>query len=515
MSLADWIERRAGFTPDKPAIRFAGEALSYRALAERIARYAAVLGGPLGLAPGERVAYLGLNCPELLALLFACARTGLILVPVNWRLAAPEIRAILEHAGAAALVVDGEHLETAEALGPALEGLRPVALGAAPPGWASLAELAAGVAPLAGGEEPDDDAPVLICYTSGTTGQPKGVVLGQRALLLNAVNSAHMHDLTSADRVLTTLPMFHVGGLNIQTLPALHAGATVTVHPRFDPEATLETLAGEAITLTVLVPAQIAALLASPRWAAADLGSLRMITTGSTLVPRALIDAVHARGIPLIQVYGSTETAPIATYLMAHDARRKAGSAGRAATHCAIRVVDAAGREVAAGEPGEVLVRGPALMSGYWRDPPASAAALAGGWFHSGDIGHLDDEGYLYIDDRKKDVIISGGENIYPAELENVLAECALLAEAAVVGRPDARWGEVPVVFAVRAAGAAIDEAAVRALFEGRIARYKHPREVRFVDFLPRNAMGKIQKDALRAQAAGAAAPPSPEGGSR
>ncbi len=306
--------------------------------------------------------------------------------------------------------------------------------------------------------------------------------------------------MTSEERVLTTLHLFHVGGMNIQTLPALHAGATVILHPKFDPTLTLDALETEAATLTVLVPAQIGALMTSPRWESVDLSSLRMITTGSTLVPRALIDAVHARGIPLVQVYGATETAPIATYLMTHDCKRKAGSAGKAATHCDIRLVDDRDRDVASGERGEVLVKGPAVMTGYWDDVQATEEALRGGWFHSGDIGHLDDEGYLYIDDRKKDVIISGGENIYPAELENVLAECPEIVEAAVVGRPDDRWGEVPVVVAVREAESTVDAENVRALFDGRIARYKHPQDVIFVDFLPRNAMGKIQKDTLREQ---------------
>jgi fatty-acyl-CoA synthase len=222
-----------------------------------------------------------------------------------------------------------------------------------------------------------DDHPLLLCYTSGSTGRPKGVLLTQRALFYNAVNSARMHDFTSEDRVLTTLPLFHVGGLNILTLPALHAGATVTLHAKFDPEATLDAIEREAITLVVLVPAQIDALRALPRWKEARLASLRMITTGSQIVPPRIFDAVHARGVPLVEVYGSTETAPIATYVPVTEARRKAGSAGLPATHCEIRVADESGTDVAAGASGEILVRGPNVMSEYWRNPEATAERCA------------------------------------------------------------------------------------------------------------------------------------------
>jgi fatty-acyl-CoA synthase len=348
----------------------------------------------------------------------------------------------------------------------------------------------------AGGEE---SSPVLICHTSGTAGEPKGAVLTQRALLWNAVNSAHMHDLTSADRVLTTLPLVHVGGLNIQTLPALHAGASVTLHPKFDAGATFDAIERERITLTVLVPTQLVAMMESPRWAGADLSSLRVISTGSTIIGEALVHKVADRGVPLIQVYGSTETCPIATYVRAADARRKAGSAGAPALHCEIRIVDDAGRDVPVGTDGEILVRGPSVMQGYWRAPEATAAALQEGYYHSGDVGHLDEEGYLYVVSRKKDMIISGGENIYPAEVESVLLECRAIEEVCVVGRPDERWGEMVVAAVVCRGGARLTAAEVLALFEGRIARYKYPRDIVFLERLPRTALGKIRIEEVRA----------------
>jgi fatty-acyl-CoA synthase len=495
MDLSVWIERWAAFAPDTPALTCDGSARTYRALAARIAGLACALGRDLGVGGGDRVAFLGANCPELVELLFATARIGAITVPLNWRLAIPELADILDHCAAAVLVCDPAFAGAGAALAEARPGLKLVGLGGE---FDSLANAGGKALPARG----TPDSPVLIVYTSGTTGRPRGAVLTQDALFWNAVNSTHMHDLTSADVVLTSAPMFHVGGLNIQTLPALHAGARAILHRRFDAGAVLAAIAEQRPTLTVLVPAQMTALIDHPDWARTDLSSLRMVTTGSTLVPHDLIHAFHARGVPVVQVYGTTETAPIAAYLRAGQARDHVGAAGLPAVHCALRLVDDHGREVGAGERGEVLVRGPNVMREYWNDPAATAAALHDGWFRTGDIGHRDDAGFLFIDDRKGDVIISGGENIYPAELERVLAGSADVAEAAVVGRADARWGEVPVAVVVPARPA-LTEAAVLALFAERIARFKHPKDVLFVERLPRNAMGKVEKPALRALVAG------------
>ncbi len=500
MTLADWIDRHAAFTPDRVALVCDGEQTTYAALAETIARTAGLLHDRLGVRLGDRVAWLGHNATEMLALLFACSRLGAIFLPLNWRLAAPEHAWILDDCQPKALFADTGFAAHAISLHAGQPEMRLVGVGGAVDGMLDHATLAAAARPLAA--SPDAvglSSTVLLCYTSGTTGQPKGALLDQRALLFNALNSLHMHGLTATDRVLTTLPMFHVGGLNIQTLPALYAGATVVLHRQFDPRATLAALAGDGITLAVLVPAQLVALLALPEWATVELGRLRSLTTGSTLVPLGLIERVHARGLPLIQVYGSTETAPIASYLVAADAERKAGSCGLPALHCEIRIVDDAGRDVAPGDSGELLVRGPNVMRGYWNQPQTTTEALVDGWYRSGDIGHADADGFLWIDDRMKEVIISGGENIYPAELENLLAEHPDLVEAAVVGRADPKWGEVPVAVVVARAGGQLDATTVRGWFDGRLARFKHPHEVVFRDALPRNAMGKVEKDAVRA----------------
>ncbi|MGH8674693.1 MAG: long-chain-fatty-acid--CoA ligase, partial [Burkholderiales bacterium] len=493
MDLSRWIERHAASSPRKTAIRFAGVDLAYAAFAQHIERMAAILTA-LGLGRGDAVAFLGLNHPLSLTLLFACARLGAMLVPLNWRLAPPEHAWMLADCPPRAFFVEDAFVQHVTALQSGLRATRLVALGAAPSGWLSWDELSAG-APRSAPRAGDEDSPVLVCYTSGTTGVPKGVVLTQQALLWNAVNSTHLHDLTSGDRVLTTLPLFHVGGLNIQTTPAFHAGASVVLHAKFDAHATIDAIERERVTLAVLVPAQLMAMMEAPRWETADLSSLRMIVTGSTIVSEAFVRKVGARGVPVVQVYGSTETSPIASYVQRKDWERKAGSAGLPALHCELRVVDDEGRELPAGRDGEILVRGPNVMRGYWNAPEQTRRVLEHGWYRSGDVGHFDAEGHLFVVSRKTELIISGGENIYPAELENVLLQSASIREACVVGRPDERWGEVVVAVVVLKPGAQMSEADVMALFQGQVARYKHPREVHFVSSLPRTALGKVLRN--------------------
>lgn len=491
--LSHWIQRQADFMPGKAAIQFNDQTLSYAALATRIEATAVHLAVDLGVGRGDRLAFWGYNHPDFLVLLFACARLGAMLVPLNWRLAVPEIAYILGHAEVATVVVAEDFRRAAMGLREECPECRFVALDFHGVTWRSFDPQTRQGETVPTQGQPQD--PLLLVYTSGTTGRPKGAMLSQQGLFWNIVQSTHMHDLSSRDRVLTVLPMFHVGGLNIQTLPALHAGATVVLQSRFDPAATLAAIQQQRITLVVLVPATLRALIEHPHWADTELGSLRMVTTGSSLVPHGLMRAFHDRHVPVVQVYGTTETAPIAVYLRAEDAIWKLGSAGKPGLHTDIRLVGDDDHPIThPGAPGEVLVRGPQLMQGYWNDPEASREALRGGWFRTGDIGHWDEDGYLYIDDRKKDVIISGGENIYPAELELVLHELPGVAEASVVGRPDQRWGEVAVAVVVLKPNATLDAKTVLAAFQGRLARYKHPQEVVFVEQLPRNAMGKVQK---------------------
>ena len=362
-------------------------------------------------------------------------------------------------------------------------------------------------AETAKGEDRDPEAgpetPCLLVYTSGTTGHPKGAVLDQRAIQVNALNCVHYAGLTDADRVLTVLPMFHVGGLNILTSPAFYAGGTVILHRRFEPGAALRAIAGERPTQLVLVPATIQAAIDHPDWAEADLSSLRLLTTGSSIVPLRLIDAVQARGIPVCQTYGLTETAPVSIYQKPGDGLRKPRSTGKCGLHCDMKIVDDDGNEVPVGVSGEILIRGGNVLREYWNNEEETRRALKHGWFHTGDVAYRDEEGDVFVIDRKKDIVISGGENIYPAEIEQLVHRMDDIADVAVVGRRDARWGEAPVAVVVPAPGAKIMASDFLARFEGRLARFKHPKEVLFVDALPKNAMGKTRKHELRAWVGG------------
>lgn len=481
MNLSRIVERNAGHFPAKRAIRFEGEDIAYATLWRRIVAATRALAG-LGVARGDRVALLAYNCPEILVVLLALARLGAILVPLNWRLTAAEHRHMLGDCTPKLLLADDEFRAHAEGLDLPVYG------------FAALA----GDGPATAVSGCDADA-VLIVYTSGTTGRPKGAVLAQSALLWNAWNAIHAYDMGQRDHALNGLPMFHVGGLNILALPVLVAGASFTLLRRFDPGQWLAALAADRPSLSVLVPAMMAAVVAQRAWAEADPSCLRMILAGSMVVPDSLVRAFLERGVPVGQVYGSTETAPFATVLLKADAVAKLGSAGKPALHCEVKIAaDDAGTEAATDAVGELWVRGPNVMRGYWNAPEATREALVDGWFRSGDLGRRDAEGFYWIAGRSKDVIISGGENIYPAELENVLADCAEIAESAVVGVADAKWGEAACACIVRAAGAVIDEAGVRALFKDRLARYKHPRQVLFMDRLPKTAMGKVQKFELK-----------------
>jgi len=463
LNLSRILEHWARHAPGRIALHFEGEDWTYAHLWARVVEAA----GNLEVAKGDRVAWLGYNHPDMLVLLFAAARRGALLVPLNWRLTAAEHRDILADCSPRWMFADTKHEDAARNLGIPMGRLD------APAGIDTVGE---------------DDDELLVVYTSGTTGRPKGAVLAQSALLWNGYNGIHAHDLRATDHVLSTLPMFHVGGLNNQTLPALLAGATVTLHRRFEPGRWLADVAARRPSLSLLVPATLQAVIAHPDWPKTDLSSLRLVYTGSMVVPDSLIRAFHARGVPVGQIYGSTETSPIALVLMREDAGRKVGSTGKAAAHCEVRL-----------EKGEIWVRGPNVMRRYWNDPVATAAVLdAEGWFHSGDLARTDEDGFYWIMGRSKDVIISGGENIYPAELENVLADCPDLAEFAVVGVPDAKWGEAACAVVVPRPGAVLDERAVLALFQERLARYKHPRRVVFAEALPKNALGKVQKQELK-----------------
>ena len=470
MTIDSWISEAAEWDPGKTALDFEGQQISYAEMAAEIDRRAGQLTAQ-GVAHGDRVAWYGLNHPEVFILLFACARIGAILVPLNWRLAEAEIAEITANCAPKLILHDHNFANAARAL----SGPRVVALRELPADTATLAETAT------------TDDPLLLVYTSGSTGRPKGVILRQKALICNAKMSIHAHGLAPEDRVLNVLPLFHVGGLNIRPTPAFSIGATVVLHASFDPDAMCADLA--RVNHAISVPTVLQAVINRAGWAGADLSNLRGISIGSTDVPVALIEAVHARGVPVFQVYGATETSPFAIYQTVETAMSSVGSLGQAGCACQIRLVDGHGADVPDDVPGEIWVGGDNVLAEYWRDPELTAETLRDGWFATGDVASRDANGFYWFADRIKHVIISGGENIYPAEIERILRLHPDVAEVAVVGRSDARWGEVPVAVVVGNADRGDD---ILAALDGQIARYKRPKEIRFVDALPRNAMGKV-----------------------
>jgi fatty-acyl-CoA synthase len=498
VDLSNLIERNAAFTPDKPAIIFEGEVLGYAAFHARIEQAARALKAEFGVGRGDRVAILSLNRPDYLVLLYACARLGAMLVPLNWRLAVAEQLFILSDATVKVLALEQAFAEVLPALEKKLPDTNIIGLDFTPPQGSAFDQLL--TCARGDGRNPHTDlsCPLLIVYTSGTTGRPKGAVLRQEALLWNAVMSQHMHGLTSDDHVLTVLPFFHVGGLNIQTSPALHFGATVTIHPRFTPAAMLSAIARERPTLTVLVPATIQAVSDHPDWRSTDLSCLKAVSTGSTVVPPHLIERFVARGVPVLQVYGSTETCPVAVYTRLGGDLARVGSTGLPGLCCEAAVIDDAGLALPPDTPGEIAVRGPNVFCEYWGNEEATREALHDGWYRTGDIGRRDADGYFWVHDRKKNLIISGGENIYPAEVERVLLEHPDVMECGVIGRSDPRWDEVPVAYVIRRAGCFVDAENLKAHALTQLARFKVPRDIVFVDDLPRTALGKVQHFMLR-----------------
>lgn len=502
MDISAWIAHRGQWSPEKVALRFEGEEITYAQLEECVAHIAGGLAHDLHVQPGDRVAYLGWNSPVLLELLFACARLGAIFVPLNARMTVEQHRVFLANCEPRCLVVDAAFRQHAERC---LEGREPiptVVIGATEEAqdtlqWESIAQSSVRV-PV--NNEIPLSTPLLIAYTSGTTGNAKGALLTQEALFYNALNALSAFDLTSQDEVLTCLPMFHVGGMNIQTTPALYAGATVTILRQFDPTRVLQEIERRGITLLLTVPPVSRALITHPAWESTSLRTLRALAIGSTIVPPEAMQPWIERGIPVSQVYGLTETCPIAIMLPMQDSERKFGSVGKPVQYCQARIVNLTGDDVTADEVGELLLRGPNVLTRYWMNPEATAAAFVDGWFRTGDAGHMDVEGYFYIDERLKDIIIVGASNVYPADVERILVECEAIAEAVVVGRPDAALGEVPVACVVLRPGHVMSADQVKELFKDRLAEYQHPRDVFFFESLPHTALGKVQKSIVREQ---------------
>jgi fatty-acyl-CoA synthase len=504
----DWIAHHAMRRPEAPAAvdLATGRRLTYGAFDRRIAAFAGHLRDVCGVGPGARVAVLAQNTTDTFEIQFACFRLGAVFVPLNWRLALAELHGIVADCSPSALVHDAELAGPAEELAGRHAIAHPLLRGE---GESPYERAVAGGRLLEAPHRATHDDACTILYTSGTTGVPKGAVSTYGTLFWNAVNCTGVAALSPGTVLLCALPLFHTAGLNLFANPTFHAGGAVLVMRRFDPGVALRLLSDPALGATHLhgAPPLYQAMAAHPSFGAADLSRLLGAFVGAAPVPPALLDAWRRKGVALRQGYGMTETGPLVLNLEAADAIRKAGSAGKPVMHVEVRVAaDADGRrDAAAGEVGELWVRGPAVSPGYWNRPEATREAFTdGGWLRTGDAVRVDGEGFFTVVDRWKDMYISGGENVYPAEVENVLYRHPAVAEAAVIGVPDPTWGEVGRAVVVPRPGEAPAEAELLAHCAAGLARYKVPRSVVFAEALPRNATGKVHKPTLRRQFGGA-----------
>lgn len=491
VGVGEWLERRTQLSPERIGLVdvASGARLSYRTLNLRARALAAWLAERHGVRQGDRVAALAANRPEYLDALFACALLGAILTPLNWRLTPPELAGILRDCEPVALLCDEPQRAQAEAGARAAGLATPLVEMASFPG--ADAALAARAAPFA---SDDGEEIALILYTSGTTGVPKGAMLSHRMLTWNAINTQISWGLRENDIAPISAPFFHAGGLNVLTTPLYHLGGTVVLQRDTSPAETLRVIAAERCTVAFAVPTVFQMMMERPEFQSADLSSLRFCITGGSSCPLPIIAGYAARGLEFRQGYGLTEVGVNCFSLAPEDAMRKAGSVGRPVFHSRARLVDEQGRAVAPGAVGELALAGPHVCSGYWRRPQATAEAMPDGWWRTGDLAQVDDEGYYFIVGRRKDLFISGGENVYPAEVEGALALHPGIAEVAVIGRPDPRWGEVGLAVVVPRQPGALAAQDVLMFCDGKLARYKIPKAVVFTDSLPRNAMGKVVK---------------------
>ncbi len=494
------LAHHAGRTPDKAVTVFEGRTITYGEMAGR----ATALAGGLaerGVGRGDVVALLSYNCPEFLETVFAANYLGAIAMPINWRLAPPEVRYILEHSGAAVLVCDEPLVDLANQ---ATEGmdtgpLRACVSPVAAEGWTALADLRAHRGRVDRVPAVADDVHRLM-YTSGTTGRPKGVMITHANLTWKNVAHIIEFGFTSDDLGLACGPLYHVGALDLTTTSLIAAGATIIIHRSFDARHVVDEIEQSQVTTVWLAPAMVNAIMALPDIQQYDLSSVRVVINGGEKMPIPLIERLR-RTFPsawFADAYGLTETVSGDTFLDRDSMLSKLGSVGRPCLYLELDIWDLQGRSLPAGERGEIVMRGPKVFKGYWRDPDATEAAFTGGWFHTGDIGVRDDDGYLYIVDRFKDMIVSGGENIASSEIERVLYEHVAVLEAAVVGRPDDRWGEVPVAFVVLRPDATTTADVLIDHCHGQLARFKVPKAITFLEALPRNPSGKVLKRELR-----------------
>ncbi len=495
LGIGTWPRRRAKIQPHDVAIEFEGREYTYADVAARVNRLANALA-EAGVEPGDRVAHLGFNHPALLELYFAAGLMGATCVLLNPRLKLAELEYIVDDCSPKVLAFGAEQAANAGRLADDRPGMVFIAVDDTSSG-APYERFLAG-----GSDDPVDvdldmETPCLIMYTSGTTGHPKGAVLSHRAMFHQYVNALIALDLRQDEVHLASAPLFHIAGLNMMTVPTFTLGGRIIIHRGFKADAVLAEIERSRVTSAFWVPSMLDMLTHHEHFDGADLSSLRSVVVGGSPLMAPTLETWLDRGVSVMQGFGMTETAPGVTMLESRDGLHRTGSAGRQHFFTESRVVDVLGDDVAPGEAGEVRVRGPNLMSGYWNKPEETARAVEDGWYHTGDIAVRDEDGYLWIKDRIKDMYISGGENVYPAEVENALVSLDGVRDAAVIGVPDERWGETGKAFVVLT-DSSLTPARIAAALKPLLANYKQPKYIDVIDELPRNSTGKIQKQLLR-----------------
>ncbi len=490
------LAKRAEITPDREGLVCEQVRRTYRQINARANRLANAMKA-LGVGYGDRVGLLALNEPEYYDMYFGLGKIGAILVPINHRLAGPEIEYILSDCEAKALVFGREYAEVVDSIRNQIPARDLIAISEEPPEWARSYET---VIAHASDEDPPhqgaDDDTLTILYTSGTTGRPKGAQLTHGYYFWNSVNLMSTLGPDVGETTMIALPLFHIGAL--AAVPwTVHGGAKAVLLRKLDPKRFLELIEEEKVNGFGSVPQLLDFLKLVPNFDKYDWSSIRVILVYAAPVPVALLEEYAAAGIQVRQLYGLTEC-NTGTVLDAENALAKLGSCGRPFLHTEVRVVDEHDRDVPRGEKGEVLLRAPNMMKGYWNRPEETKAALKGGWLHTGDIGRMDEEGFLYILDRKKDMIISGGENIYPAEVEDAIRHHPKVLDVGVIGYPHEKWGEAVMAIVVLKEGETLTEEELIEWCQGRIAKFKIPKRVAFTDAIPRTPTGKILKRVLR-----------------
>lgn len=506
MNVGEWPTRWAQRYPDEACLKYGDLRLTKKEFNLRI-NQAANAFQEIGLKKGDRVAVLMANSNVFLEILFAISKIGSIMVPLNFRLAPPELEFIINDSEPVMVIYSPEFLTVVDALRDKVPSVKHYIceLG----GGAADDQIFEGWIKDRSADEPvvtemvDFEDPHFIMYTSGTTGRPKGAVVRQGQTQWNAINGIHTYTQIPPAVSLCSAPLFHIGALHASATPNLYAGIELIIQRFFDPSAALKLIEDNKVTSMFGIPVMFLFMSQMPEFGTCDFSSVQFFIAGGSPCPRSLIEAYQAKGVNFTQGYGMTETATGVTALRTEDSMRKLGSCGKPLFHTSIRIVDMSDKDLPQGELGEVLIKGPTVIKEYWRQPEATAETIVDGWLHSGDMGYIDQEGYLYLIDRRKDMYVSGGENVYPAEVEDVLMRMPRIADAGVIGIPDEKWGETGLAVVVVTPGEKLTEEEVIEYCRDKLAGYKRPRKVKFVEALPRTLTGKILKKDLRAMYGG------------